>query len=259
MFKLNSRYLLPLFVFCSYLFLYLPIITLILYSFNSGALEYTWSDMTIQWYKDLFSSREAWDALQTSLIVGISTVTITIVMSSALVFFGNKRILERLFFIFYANLAVPEIVLAIGLLSFFAFFSVPLSIVTLIIGHTIIGLGYAVPMIYARYKEIDTKLIEASYDLGATPFQTFFKIVLPLMSSVLIASGMLVFIISFDDLLLSFFCSSGSAQTLPIYIFSAIRAGASPEVSALSTILLVISAFLVLIFSSLQNRGLKGI
>ena len=195
MFKVKYDYALPLFVFFSYLFLYLPIITLILYSFNSGALEYTWSDFTTQWYKDLFSSREAWDTLQTSLIVGISTVIITITMSAALVFFGRKTFLGSLFFVFYANLAVPEIVLAVGLLSLFSFFSVPLSTVTLIVGHTIIGLGYAVPMIQERYKEIDTRLIEASYDLGATPFQTFFKIILPLMSSVLLAASMLVFII----------------------------------------------------------------
>lgn len=258
MFKIKHDYMLPLFVFMSYLFLYLPIAVLIIYSFNSGALEYTWSDFTLQWYKDLFASREAWDALQTSLVVGISSVIITITMSSLLVFFGPRTILGSLFFTFYANLAVPEIVFAVALLSLFSFFSIPLSITTLIAGHTIIGLGYAVPMIHARYKEIDPRLIEASYDLGATPFQTFFKIIVPLMSSALLAAAMLVFIISFDDLIVSFFCSSGSAQTLPIYIFSSIRAGASPEVSALSTILLAISAFLVLIFSSLQNRTLRG-
>jgi spermidine/putrescine transport system permease protein len=257
-FKSKSDFMLPLFVGISYLFLYLPIVILILYSFNSGALEYTWSDFTTQWYKDLLSSQEAWDALKTSLIVGVSTVIITIVMSALLVFFGERTFLSSLFFTFYANLAIPEIVLAVGLLSLFYFFSIPLSTTTLIVGHTIIGLGYAVPMIHTRFKEIDTRIIEASYDLGATPFQTFFKIILPLMSPALIASAMLVFIISFDDFIISFFCSSGSTQTLPIYIFSMIRSGASPEVSALSTILLVVSAFLVLIFSSLQNRSWKG-
>lgn len=255
---MKYNYALPIFVFASYLFLYLPIIILVLYSFNSGALEYTWSGFTDQWYRDLLASREAWDALQTSFIVGISTVIITITMSAALVFFGHRTFLHSFFFTFYANLAVPEIVLAVALLSLFSFFAIPLSLMTLIVGHTIIGLGYAVPMIYARYKEIDARLVEASYDLGATPFQTFFKIVLPLMSSALLAAAMLVFIISFDDLIVSFFCSSGSTQTLPIYIFSTIRAGASPEVSALSTVLLVISSFLVLIFSSLQNRGWRG-
>lgn len=258
MFKIKISWLLPFFVGLSYLFLYLPIIVLVLYSFNSGSLEYKWSGFTLQWYKDLLSSSDAWDALKTSLMVGVSSVVITISMSAALVFFGHNTFLNSFFFTFYANLAVPEIVLAVGLLSLFYFFSISLSITTLIVGHTIIGLGYAVPMIYTRFKEIDTRVIEASYDLGATPFQTFFKIILPLMSSALIAAAMLVFIISFDDFIISFFCSSGSTQTLPIYIFSMIRAGASPEVSALSTILLLISSLLVLIFSSLQNRTWKG-
>jgi spermidine/putrescine transport system permease protein len=200
-----------------------------------------------------------WDAFQNSIIVALSAVTLTLFMSSALVFFGNRTILRRFLVTFYANLIIPEIVFAVGLLAFFYFFSIPLSITTLIVGHTMIGLGYAVPMIDARFNELDSRLIEASYDLGATPSQTFFKIILPLMSSTIVAAGMLVFIISFDDFVLSFFCSSGSVQTLPIYIFSMIRSGASPQISALSTLLLTVSALLVLAFSWLQRGTRKGV
>jgi spermidine/putrescine transport system permease protein len=240
------------------MFLYLPIIVLVLYSFNSGAREYTWSHGTLKWYRQLFNSMDFWDAFQNSIIVAVSAVTLTLLMSSALVFFGNRTILRRFLVTFYANLIIPEIVFAVGLLAFFYFFSIPLSITTLIIGHTMIGLGYAVPMIEDRFNELDSRLIEASYDLGATPAQTFFKIILPLMSSTIVAAGMLVFIISFDDFVLSFFCSSGSVQTLPIYIFSMIRSGASPQISALSTLLLSVSALLVFVFSWLQRGTRKG-
>src|SRR5690606_39018429 len=98
---------------------------------------------------------------------------------SILIFFGNRRRIQRLLMLFYGSLAIPEIVLAVGLLSLFTFCAVPLGAATLIAGHTLLGLGYVVPILYARFIEIDISLIEASYDLGATKKQTFFSIVLP--------------------------------------------------------------------------------
>jgi spermidine/putrescine transport system permease protein len=133
-----------------------------------------------------------------------------------------------------------------------------LSITTLIAAHTVLGLGYVVPLIYGRYIELDKKYIEASLDLGATPWQTFRFIILPLLSPALCAGGLLVFIISFDDFVLSFFCAGGTTQTLPMYIFSLIRTESSPVVSALSTLLLVASSLIVFIFLSLQRRRVGG-
>lgn len=255
MYKSHSPFL-TVAVVTTYLFLYLPIMILIVYSFNSGAREYTWSYLTLEWYTQLFAATDFWDAFKNSLIVAVSSVLLTLSMGSALIFFGRKTVLSSLIVTFYLNLIVPEIVLAVGLLAFFYFFSIPLTIVSLIVGHTIIGLGYVVPMIDARFKDFDVRIIEASYDLGATPLQTFFKIILPIMSPTLIAAGMLVFIISFDDFVLSFFCASGSVQTLPLYIFSMMRSGASPQISALSTLLLCASAVLVFIFSWIQQGKL---
>lgn len=248
-----SAIALPFFVSLIYLFLYLPIIVLVVLSFNAAALNFGWQGFSIKWYRELFNSAEIWQALVTSLIVALSAVALSLLMSVVLVCYGS-RLLNSIRWFFYGTLIVPEVVLAVSLLSVFSFLSVPLGLTTLIVSHTLLGLGYAVPLVYARYLSLDARLFEASADLGATAMQTFFKITLPLLSPALLAASLLVFIISLDDFILSFFCSGATAQTLPMFIFSVIRSGSSPIVNALSTVMLMISSILVLIFCSLQAR-----
>lgn len=247
------------FVGALYLFLYVPLIILVIFSFNSNRLRYDWGGFTTSWYKALWQNSEIWHALQNSLIVAISAVCLCLAMSSLFIFYGNRKFVQRMLSLFYGNLAIPEIVLAVGLMSLFYFFSVPLSLTTLIVSHTVLGLGYVVPILYDRYVELDKRYVEASMDLGATAWQTFRRVVLPLLFPALLTSALLVFIISFDDFVLSFFCSGGSTVTLPLYIFAKIRSGASPIVSALSAILLLLSSLVVLIFLALQNRRSGGL
>jgi spermidine/putrescine transport system permease protein len=241
-------------VILTYLFLYIPIIVLIVFSFNSSSFPDHWVSFTFDWYRELFNSPEILSALKTSLIVALTSVFLSICMAVAFVYYSARTWLSRFLPLFYANLIIPELVLAVGLLSVFTFFNVPLGITTLIAGHTMIGLGFAIPMIEARLHELDFSIIEASRDLGATEHETFLFVVLPLLRPALFAAGLLVFIISFDDFLISFFCSGSSSQTLSLYIFAMIRTGVTPTVNALSAILLIISSVLVVIFSSLQVR-----
>ncbi|MCX5924884.1 MAG: ABC transporter permease [Candidatus Dependentiae bacterium] len=249
-----TRYAYPLFVGCIYFFLYVPILLLIIFSFNSDSFASSWTGFTFRWYALLWEDTEVWDALKNSLIVASSTVVLSVSMGTLLVFYAQPRHLRRGMGFFYASLAVPEIVLAVGLLSFFYFFSIYLGLPTLIAAHTLIGLGYVVPILYTRYIEIDKRIIEASYDLGATREQTFIRIVLPLLSPAIITGALLVFIVSFDDFLLSFFCSGTAVQTLPIYIFALIRAGTSPMVNALSALLLSVSSLFIALFFFLRNK-----
>lgn len=247
------RYMYPLFVGLVYFFLYIPIILLIIFSFNSDSLACGWQGFTTKWYEELWQDTEVWQALQNSLIVASGSVLLSVTMGTLFVFYAKKRYLHASMGLFYASLAVPEIVLAVGLLSFFYFFSVHLGLTTLIVAHTVIGLGYLMPLLYTRYVEIDKRIIEASYDLGATREQTFVRIVLPLLFPALFTGSLLIFIISFDDFLLSFFCAGATAQTLPMYIFALIRSGASPVVNALSTMLLVISSLLMALFFCVRS------
>lgn len=249
-----SKYFLPFATCAIYLFLYIPIIVLILFSFNDNEYTYQWSSFSLRWYYDFFSSVEIWDSFKNSLIVACSSVVLSITMGLLLVFYSAHTYFKKVFLLFYGNLAVPEIVLAVGMLSFFIFFGIPLGLTTLIAGHTLIALGYVVPMIHSQFMELDNRFTEASLDLGATQNQTLLKVIVPLLSPVLFSAALLVFIISLDDFIFSFFCAGASTQTLPIYIFSMIRSGASPVVNALSTVLLGVSSILVLIFSSLQIK-----
>lgn len=245
------------FVSTVYIFLYLPIVILVLLSFNENA-HFFWQGFSLKWYHELFKSTEVWDALTNSLIVAVCAVFLSLLMGTLLVFYTKHKI-KRINLLFYATLAAPEIVLAVGLLSFFVYFGISLGLVSLIVGHTLLGLGYVVPMLYARMEEMDETLIEAAMDLGATQSYTLYSVVLPFLAPTLIGAGLLVFIISFDDFVFSFFCAGPSAQTLPMYIFSVIRSGATPMINALSTILLCVSCLLVLLFSlfTLRKTGLK--
>jgi spermidine/putrescine transport system permease protein len=250
-----SRYFFPLIALCLYLFLYIPIAVMVLFSFNANEFTFEWTGFSLRWYYELFSSIEIWDALMNSLIVASMSVVLSITLGTLLVFYStHSKFFSKAYALFYGNLVVPEIVLAVGMLSFFSFFSIPLGLTSLIAGHTLIGLGYVIPILNAQFIDLDDRYTEASLDLGATESQTLIKVILPLLRPALFAASLLVFIISLDDFIISFFCAGASTQTLPLYIFSMIRSGASPIVSALSTILLGVSSILVLIFSSLHIK-----
>ena len=242
-------------VFATYLFLYLPIFVLVAFSFNTKTFPAPWHGFTLHWYRELFRSHELWESFFNSLKIASITTFLSLFLSSLLIYFldsgGRGRKLLPLFF---GSLIIPETVLAVSLLSYFTLLDIPYGMPTLIVSHTILGLGFAVPILYTRYADLDPKLKEASLDLCATPWTTFYKITLPLMRPSLIATGLLIFVISFDDFILSYFCAGNSIQTLSLYLLSMIRQGISPVVNALSTLLLVLSSALVLLFFSPKIR-----
>ncbi len=250
----KGAYLLPLSVLGVYVFLYAPIIILILLSFNKSPFFYDWQGFSLKWYYQLFASVEVWAALQNSIIVALSATSLSLILGILLVFYTKRKILNSITVLFYGTLAAPEIVLAVGLLSAFVYFSISLGLMSLIAGHTLIGLGYVVPMIAARLKEMDIALTEAAMDLGATHNRTLYSVVLPFLKPTVIGAGLLVFIISFDDFVIAFFCAGATAQTLPLYIFSVIRSGATPMINALSALLLCVSSLFVLLFSLFTVR-----
>jgi spermidine/putrescine transport system permease protein len=224
------------------------------FSFNNVAFPYHWVEFTMRWYRELFQSPIIWQAFKNSMIVALSSMLLSLTMGVLFIFYSAQSRLRFAKVLFYANLMVPEIVLAVGLLLLFTFLKIPLGLQTLVAGHTVLGLGYVVPILMARFTEIDYSIIEASLDLGATVHQTFFKIVIPLLAPALLAAGLLVFVISLDDFLISFFCAGSSTQTLSLYIFAMIRTGVSPTINALSTLLLLLSSIIILLFSSLNIR-----
>lgn len=248
-----SRCTLPIVVGSVYLFLYIPIIFLVLFSFNSSNLLYSWGGWSLKWYRALLTDHEIWHVFKNSLIVAVSAVGLSLSLGTMLVY-GVKRHMDRIEALFYATVLFPEIVLAVGLLGFFSLFSIELGMFTLIAGHTLLGLGFVIPIVYARLNELDENVAQAALDLGASHVQTFFYVVLPALAPALVAAGLLVMIVSFDDFLISFFTAGATAQTLSLYIFAMIRTGVSPVVNALSTLILTVSSLVVLFFSFSRVR-----
>jgi len=240
----------------TYLFLYVPIIVLLVFSFNSEPFPSPWKGFTWKWYEELMNSTYLWKAFCNSLIVAFCSTAVSVLLGIFLIFYAAQggRVGKSLT-LFYGNMIIPETILAVSLLSFFSLMHIPLGLTTLIVGHTVLGMGFVIPITYARFLELDYRLTEASLVLGATPIQTFFKVTLPLLKPSLITSALLVFIISFDDFILSYFCAGSTAQTLSLYILSMIRTGVTPVVNALSAILLCISSLLVLLFFHLKTRA----
>ena len=244
-----------LFIALIFLFLYVPIIVLLVFSFNKEQFPAPWRCFTLHWYRELFGSTYLWRSFTNSLIVASFATLISLTAGVGLIFYASQggRIGKSLK-IFYGNLVIPETVLAVSLLTLFTSIHIPLGLTTLILAHTVLGLGFVIPIVYAKFKEIDPILSEASMALGASLLQTFFKIILPLLRPTLITTALLVFIISFDDFILSYFCAGSTAQTPSLYLLSMIRSGVSPVVNALSAVLLFFSSLLVLTFFSLKTR-----
>lgn len=241
--------------------LYLPIIVLIVFSFNESKLNATWTGFSLKWYKSLFSNKSILEAVKNSLIIAFSSTLISVFLGTITGFgmykykFKGKSIIDSILFI---PLVIPEIVMGISMLAFFSQVNIPMGLVTLIIAHVTFSVSYVVIVVRARLEGFDKYIEEASMDLGATPIQTFFKVTLPIISPGIIAGGLLAFTLSLDDTIISFFVAGPSSNTLPLKIFSMVKFGVTPEINALSSILLLFTILIVTIMQLLNNNKLKG-
>jgi len=246
------RALHPVFVYLTYLFLYVPVFVIAMFSFNNSRYSVSWKGFSLRWYAELFKSVEILDALYVSLVVAIFATLISVLIGTALVIATRWWKSWISYLIFYPNVVLPDIALAVGVLSVFAFFKMPIGYGSLIAGHTLIGLGFVVPIVRSRFVELDPVLTEASLDLGATGYQTFRKVLIPLLRPSLFASALIVFTLSLDDFLIAFFCSSPKVQTLSIYVYSQMKETVDPSVNAISVLLLVCSSIVALILCSMK-------
>jgi spermidine/putrescine transport system permease protein len=243
-----------LFVCGIYLFIYLPLVVLIVNSFNGSPLASKWEGFTTNWYYELFQSPEIAQAVANSLIIALSSTALSIVLGAAFVI-GTVR--KKIYFadaLFYPNIFTPDIVLALSVLSLFKFLGLTCGFTSLIVGHTAIGLVFVIPIIRTRMQEIDARLIEASLDLGANYLYTTQKIILPLLTPALITAAFMAFTISLDDFFISFFCAGNEIETLSLYIFSHQRTQSSPVLSALSASMILASMLLLLSLFVIQRK-----
>ncbi|MFV0433164.1 MAG: ABC transporter permease [Leucobacter sp.] len=237
-------------------FLYLPLAVIIGYSFNSNNIVMVWDGFSLDWYAKVFESEQIRAAFVNSLIIAFwSTVLVLILAILAAVGLVSMKRRGSAFVsaLLSAPLILPEIVLAIAILSLFAFVKVPLGIPAMIVGHAVVGLPFALMTIRSRLSEADWSQFEAAADLGANERQIFRRVTLPMLTPAIVSGGMLSFIVSMDNFIMSFFTAGPGSTTLPLYIWGSLRVGLTPEINALSTMILVVSV-LILLLSQLITR-----
>jgi len=249
--------LLGLFTLLVFAFLYLPIAVLILYSFNrEGVGGFPPRHFTLDWYRQLFADAAIWDSVLNSLLVALAAavLSLTLGLLAALALdradFPGKSVFRRLVLL---PLILPGIITGLSLLMFAVFAGLELSLLTVFLGHGTALISVATTELFAGLQKMDRVLEEASLDLGATPFQTFWRVTLPNLKLSLIAAGLLIFTLSMDEIAVSFFLI-GRDNTLPLEIWARLRRGITPEINAVSTLIFVISVILILIWYHIRAR-----
>jgi spermidine/putrescine transport system permease protein len=241
-----------------YVFLYAPLLVLAVFSFNQGRLTATWEGFTLDWYAQLLRNVQVLSGLRNSLVVGVAATLLATAIGTAVALAFHRHRFRRqdaLDALLTLPMVVPEIVLATSLLLLFVASGLRLGFVTLVLAHVGFSLSYAVLVVRARLAAFDRSLEEAAMDLGAGPVATFFKVTLPLIAPGVLAAALLVFALSIDDYLISSFVAGVGSTTLPIQIYSMVKSGISPEINAVSTLLLVATSALLFAAHRLERGG----
>jgi spermidine/putrescine transport system permease protein len=242
-------------------FIYLPIVVLIVYSFNrDGVGGFPPRHFTFDWYRQLFADGAIWDSVLNSVIVAAASVAIALTLGllAALaldrVNFPGKALFRRLVLL---PLILPGIITGLSLLMFAVFVHLPLSLLTVFLGHGTALISVATTELFAGLQKIDRSQEEASLDLGATPWQTFWRVTLPNLKLSLIAAGLLIFTLSMDEIAVTFFLI-GRDNTLPLEIWGRLRRGITPEINAISTLIFGVSVALIVIWYRVRTRSLRA-
>ncbi|MBF0391272.1 MAG: ABC transporter permease subunit [Alphaproteobacteria bacterium] len=248
-----------------YAFLYGPILSLIVYSFNESRLVTVWSRFSFKWYGELFENEQilssAWLSLKIAALSATGAVVLGTLAAVMLVRFGRFR--GRMLFsaMITAPLVMPDVIIGLALLLLFVSLEQWLNwpegrgMTTIAIAHVTLGMAYATVVVQSRLSQMDASVEEAALDLGARPWKVFLLITLPIISPALAAGWLLAFTLSLDDLVIASFVSGPGSTTLPMVIFSSVRLGVSPQINALATIVVVLVTIGILIAGGITLRA----
>jgi spermidine/putrescine transport system permease protein len=245
-----------------FVFLYAPIVVVVVYSFNAARFGGSWAGFTTKWYATLFNNEVALAAAKNTMLLAFLSTAISTVLGTMLGFglsrfrFPGQRLFNRLL---YVPVFIPDIVMAVSLLLFFAMVRswsgwFELGLGTMMIAHVTFQIPFVAIVVRARLSGLDPALEEAARDLGADEWRTFRHVTLPLILPGVLAAAMLAFTLSLDDFVVSFFTSGPGSTTLPIYIYSSVKRGLTPDINALSTLIILVSVAATLGISLLQRR-----
>lgn len=243
----------------AYLYLYLPILVLMLFSFNQNRYGVAWTGFTLKWYQDLARDQAIRLAARNTLIVAVSATTLATVIGTASALalhryqFRGRGFTEASL---YVPIVIPEVVMGIAMLAFFAQLGVQLGLGTVIIAHTAFAIPFVTLTVRTRLHGFDRRMEEAAMDLGADEWETFRRITLPIILPGVVAGALLAFTLSLDDYIITLFTAGPGATTLPLRVFAMLKQAVTPKVNALST-LWVASVFLVLFCLQRVQRGAR--
>lgn len=252
-----------------FVFLYAPILSLVIFSFNKSRLVTVWGGFSTKWYGELFRDPQILESAWVSLRVGLASATIAIVIgtiaSFVLIRFPRFRSRSLLSMMITAPLVMPEVIMGLSLLLMFVTMENLIGwpggrgMLTIIIAHSTFGAAFAAVVIQSRLVDMDLSIEEAALDLGARPVRVFFDVTLPVIAPALMSGWLLAFTLSLDDLVVASFVSGPGASTLPMVIFSKVRLGVSPDVNALATIIIGLVSLGIIIAAIQITRSKKNV
>jgi spermidine/putrescine transport system permease protein len=252
-----GKLVLAVFALLAFAFLYVPIVVLVVFSFNSARSGASWQGFTLDWYSRMFGNARIIESLLTSLLVAVLATAGAVVIGTLTAMAMERYQFKAKTFwdgMLYMPVIIPEIVAGISLLLFFAFVNVERGLFTLVVSHIAFTMPFVYLTVRARLADFDRSVEEAAQDLGANEWTTFTRVTLPLLMPGVISGALLAFTLSLDDFVISFFVNGKGWQTLPVYIWGQIRRGVTPEINAISTLMLVFSIGLVIFSQLLQRR-----
>jgi spermidine/putrescine transport system permease protein len=242
------------------LFFYLPIIILVINSFNASRFGSGWQGFSLIWYRRLLHEPEIWAAARNTLVIAVLVTIVSLILGTtsalALHRFAKSRLQRVHYTLIYTPLVVPEILMGISLLMGFVAAGVGLGLFTIFLAHVTFCISYVALVVLGRLQDFDFSVVEAAQDLGAGWWATARKVLLPMLAPGLAAGGLLAFTLSVDDFVITFFVAGPGATTLPIRVYSMIKHGATPLINALSTILLVLTFTIVLVSQRLSRSNI---
>ena len=241
-------------------FLYIPMVILIIFSFNESKLVTVWAGFSTKWYGELLQNQAFLDAAWVTLRVAVFSSTLATILGTmaAYVLVRGGRFLGRTLFsgMIYAPLVMPEVITGLSLLLLFIGVGLDRGVFTVVLAHTTFSMCYVSVVVSSRLITFDRSLEEAALDLGCSPAQAFRLVTLPIIAPAVISGWLLAFTLSLDDLVIASFTTGPSATTLPIKIFSAVRLGVSPEINALSTLMIALVTVGVITASLVTKRAM---
>lgn len=240
----KHRFLSSFYILLVLAFLFLPIVILVIFSFNSAENNVVFSGFTFDWYSKLWQNHNLLEAFGNTLLIAfISTAVSTVIGTISAVGFKkfNFRFEQVVNKLIYIPIVIPEIVIGIALLSVFSLFHIELSFWTILIAHISFSVPFVITNVNSVLYSYSDSIEEAAEDLGANDWQTFWHVTLPLIKPGIISGALLAFTLSLDDVVISFFTAGPSTNTLPLYIYSIIKTGITPDVNALITLMLIVT------------------